>query len=249
MTLGELSPSSGGPTYRFCEDCGESIELHDRFCHSCGVPTRHEIELEPTVVKRPTESQNPLTDVIDHRASSGGVTCQRCSSLLGHDARFCEACGCPVDRPMPNRKAARCPTCGSDADVAGWCQVCGENLCPGVPHRYSKSAAARRAAWMGEIESTDESEAPRSAGSASEVRPQRPPPRSRTSQAPRPSGSFPTMGRDRPRRSKAWIYYALIAIAAVAAIPHQPVAILGALGAGLYSSYLFRGGRIVVWIW
>ena len=52
------------------------------------------------------------------------------------------------------------------------------------------------------------------------------------------------------RRSKAWIYYSLLAILALVALPSVGAsALLGAGLFGAYAAYLFRGGRIVVWFW
>ena len=50
------------------------------------------------------------------------------------------------------------------------------------------------------------------------------------------------------RRSKAWVYYSCLAVAALFALPSVGATML--LTAGLcaaYATYLFRGGRIVVW--
>ena len=51
------------------------------------------------------------------------------------------------------------------------------------------------------------------------------------------------------RRSKAWIYYALLAICAVIVGFSQPTTFLVAIGCALYSRYIYRGGSIVVWLW
>ena len=52
------------------------------------------------------------------------------------------------------------------------------------------------------------------------------------------------------RRSTAWVYYAIIAVLGIVAAgsSHGSTLVVTAL-AGLYSVYLFRGGRIVVWFW
>ena len=45
-------------------------------------------------------------------------------------------------------------------------------------------------------------------------------------------------------------FYALIAIVGViVACTGKPSTLVVTLLAGLYSTYLFRGGRVVVWIW
>ncbi|MCW2940945.1 MAG: hypothetical protein JWN00_3930 [Actinomycetia bacterium] len=54
----------------------------------------------------------------------------------------------------------------------------------------------------------------------------------------------------RPKRSKAWILYGVLAVSSLFAIPSHPVqGIIGSVVCGLYSRYLFRGGRFVLWIW
>ena len=51
-------------------------------------------------------------------------------------------------------------------------------------------------------------------------------------------------------RSVAWIYYAVITILLViAALGGLVSALPFAVGTGLYSLYLFRGGRFALWIW
>jgi hypothetical protein len=51
-------------------------------------------------------------------------------------------------------------------------------------------------------------------------------------------------------RSKAWIYYAVLTVAAViAAAAGRPVTLRGGVLFGAYSVYLYRGGRFVIWFW
>ena len=54
----------------------------------------------------------------------------------------------------------------------------------------------------------------------------------------------------RRRRSLAWIYYSILAVLSLFAIPatHGGSLIVTAL-LGLYATYLYRGGRIVIWFW
>ncbi|HWA54334.1 MAG TPA: hypothetical protein VG816_09205 [Solirubrobacterales bacterium] len=47
----------------------------------------------------------------------------------------------------------------------------------------------------------------------------------------------------------AWIYYALIALGGLILGFQHPAFLLVAVIAGLYSTYLFRGGRLVIWFW
>jgi hypothetical protein len=52
-----------------------------------------------------------------------------------------------------------------------------------------------------------------------------------------------------PRRSKAWIYYAVIAVlAGIGGFAH-PIGFIGLLLAGVYAYYLFQGGTVVIWFW
>lgn len=52
------------------------------------------------------------------------------------------------------------------------------------------------------------------------------------------------------RRSKAWIYYAIISILGIIAAPgSHGLSLIMAVLAGLYAWYLFRGGRIAIWFW
>lgn len=53
----------------------------------------------------------------------------------------------------------------------------------------------------------------------------------------------------RQRRSKAWIYYAVLAVGAVIGAFSHPVLLLAALPLAAYSRYIYRGGSIVVWFW
>lgn len=52
------------------------------------------------------------------------------------------------------------------------------------------------------------------------------------------------------RRSKAWVYYFLLAVVSIVAIPSiGPIMLVTAGLCGAYATYLFRGGRFVIWIW
>jgi hypothetical protein len=56
--------------------------------------------------------------------------------------------------------------------------------------------------------------------------------------------------RSQRRRSKAWVYYALLSILALFAIPSVGFSmLLGSVLFGFYATYIYRGGRFVVWIW
>ena len=48
----------------------------------------------------------------------------------------------------------------------------------------------------------------------------------------------------------AWLYYAILAsLSVVALVSGQLIGLVGAVGAGAYSRYLYRGGRVVIWFW
>ena len=52
------------------------------------------------------------------------------------------------------------------------------------------------------------------------------------------------------RRSRAWIYYAILAVASFIMLCGGHIAGLAGVALfGLYACYLYRGGRIVIWIW
>ena len=54
----------------------------------------------------------------------------------------------------------------------------------------------------------------------------------------------------RRRRSIAWIYYAALTVLSLFAIPATSGgSLLVTVACGLYATYLFRGGRVVIWIW
>jgi hypothetical protein len=53
----------------------------------------------------------------------------------------------------------------------------------------------------------------------------------------------------RRRRSVAWVYYAILTVAAVVAGFSKPEAFLAVPLLGGYCAYLYRGGSIVVWLW
>ncbi|HEY5197582.1 MAG TPA: hypothetical protein VIJ51_11220 [Solirubrobacteraceae bacterium] len=53
----------------------------------------------------------------------------------------------------------------------------------------------------------------------------------------------------RRRRSVAWVYYLVLAVFSVITAPAHPAALVVAVLCGLYSRYLYNGGRVVVWIW
>lgn len=58
-----------------------------------------------------------------------------------------------------------------------------------------------------------------------------------------------TQDRSDRRRSKAWGCYALLALLSFIALCIGQVAGLAGMALGLYALYLYRGGRIVIWLW
>jgi hypothetical protein len=55
----------------------------------------------------------------------------------------------------------------------------------------------------------------------------------------------------RTKRSLAWIYYSIIAVVAVFASidAGKPEILIAAALCAAYAVYIFRGGRVVFWIW
>jgi hypothetical protein len=52
------------------------------------------------------------------------------------------------------------------------------------------------------------------------------------------------------RRSKAWAYYALLALGSlIGALAGHISFLVGVVLFGLYAHYLYRGGRFVIWFW
>jgi hypothetical protein len=52
------------------------------------------------------------------------------------------------------------------------------------------------------------------------------------------------------QRSKAWIHYSIFALLSLATVFTGHIAgLAGTALFGLYARYLYRGGRVVIWIW
>lgn len=60
-----------------------------------------------------------------------------------------------------------------------------------------------------------------------------------------------TTARRGRARSVAWMYYAVLAVLSVvsAVISGSPTPLVGLVLFGLYATYLYRGGSIVIWFW
>lgn len=55
--------------------------------------------------------------------------------------------------------------------------------------------------------------------------------------------------RRRPHYVAATFYALIALVGVIVACSGKPSTLVVTLLAGLYSTYLFRGGRVVVWIW
>jgi hypothetical protein len=54
----------------------------------------------------------------------------------------------------------------------------------------------------------------------------------------------------RRRRSRAWVYYSILAgLSFVAVCTGVLAGLAGTVLFGLYALYLYRGGRFVIWFW
>ncbi len=52
------------------------------------------------------------------------------------------------------------------------------------------------------------------------------------------------------KRSKAWVYYLILAIGSLIVLcGGHAIGLLGMVLFGAYSTYLYRGGRVVIWFW
>lgn len=64
-----------------------------------------------------------------------------------------------------------------------------------------------------------------------------------------PINESPLRQRGR-KRSIAWVFYAALTIVSLFTVPSVGLkGLIGTVLLGLYSWYLFRGGRFVLWIW
>lgn len=162
------------------------------------------------------------------------VYCGGCGNAIGESARFCPSCGidqaqfADVAPASPPTEAAGAATFLSSADAHG---------AEAAPPAATAAPAASAAGAEPLASSTS------SPATAPPVRPS-------------PAGpgrgsalTSPWRTAAGQRRSAAWMYYALIAVGALILTFQHPVFLLVAIGAGLYSTYLFRGGRFVIWFW
>jgi hypothetical protein len=80
--------------------------------------------------------------------------------------------------------------------------------------------------------------------------PPTPPARKLPSPPPPPPSRTPAPATRR-RRSVAWIYYTILAVLGLifAVSKSQPGGLLISALCAAYATYLFRGGRFVIWIW
>jgi len=62
-------------------------------------------------------------------------------------------------------------------------------------------------------------------------------------------GIVTTSGRT-SARSKAWIYYAVLAVLCLFGVfAGKPIGLVGSLVCAAYSYYIYQGGRVVIWFW
>ena len=147
-----------------------------------------------------------------------------------------------------------CPSCGMD-------QTQFAPAAPANPPTQTSDAAAPLTKAEGQAtEAAAPAAAPASAGSGAAVAQPSVGPTSSRATAPPVRSSPAGPGRGSmltspwrtaagQRRSAAWIYYALIAVGALIPGFQHPAFLLVAILAGLYSTYLFRGGHFVIWFW
>jgi hypothetical protein len=142
---------------------------------------------------------------------------------------YCGGCGNTI-----GESAKFCPSCGTDqAQFLGAAPESPKALSPAAPALQATAEAPRQEA--------------QSSASAHGTAPL-----ARAHPATSGRGSVLTSPWRTPeghRRSVAWIYYALIAVGALIASFQHPAFLLAAIVACLYSTYLFRGGRFVLWFW
>ena len=119
-----------------------------------------------------------------------------------------------------------CTSCGTAAATdAAFCESCGSRL----PEPAATSAASTST-------SPPPSDGPQAANSGS-------------------SWGLNDVAQRLPRqphtaRSKAWIYYAILAILSLFSVfAGHAVGLVGVLLFGGYSTYIYRGGRIIFWFW
>lgn len=119
-----------------------------------------------------------------------------------------------------------CDQCGTSvAGSASFCMDCGSALPALSPQPTSKAATT-----------PDSSSDTRTGGSA-------------TPSLVALRGVVTPQGRGR-RRSKAWVYYAILAVFSLLTVfTGKPIGLVGTLLCGAYSYYIYQGGRIVIWFW
>jgi hypothetical protein len=122
---------------------------------------------------------------------------------------------------------AYCDQCGTPREGgASFCVECGSSL-PNDPVPSSVTATA-----------TQHPDARRAQ------------PRVHSASSPAAMQGIVTPGRRASCRSKAWIYYAILAVLSIVSVlAGKPIGLLGTLLFGAYSYYLYQGGRVVIWFW
>lgn len=175
-------------------------------------------------MRRSEESQAP------------SVYCGGCGNTIGESAKFCPSCGAEQAQfldAVPGNPTTLSPVAPAPPSTTA------------ARQQEAQSPANTASAATGGTPTTDPPAQNTSAPSAA--------PLVHTDSAAAPGrGSLlasPWRTPEGHRRSVAWIYYALIAVGALIAGFQHPAFLLAAVVAGLYSTYLFRGGRFVIWFW
>ena len=79
-----------------------------------------------------------------------------------------------LETELTTQGTAPCPRCGAKGDEAGWCTVCGANLRPEVPHRFSAKAQDQEREWLRDPERAASLAAKRAADPGPELAPDLP---------------------------------------------------------------------------
>ena len=164
------------------------------------------------------------------------VYCGGCGAQIEASAKFCRGCGADQSQFADSGTEAPRPESGAGTSELG-----------GLPDGPMQPPASAPAGAVGATVSPPA--VPAAAATSSSNTTLRAAP---LSPAPTGRGSILASPWRTPaghRRSVAWIYYALIAVGGLILGLHHPAFLLVAFVAGLYSTYLFRGGRFVIWFW
>lgn len=171
----------------------------------------------------------------DHPVVPAPTYCGGCGATIEHSAKFCRSCGVDQERFVDPSPANPVGSYGASNSV----ERPQAAVQPPPASTASVGATSSSTAGVGPPKSpTAARNSTRNLAPSSPAGPKR--------------GSVltaPWRTTTGHRRSVAWIYYALITVVAVIVGFHHPETLLVAAVTGLYSSYLFRGGSLVIWFW